>query len=74
MQIIRFFLLLAVVVTGIGGLCYIYKIGPFRPLLSRERYLAQRRILNLPVEAVVVDEPQKIQPALMHFASWWRWG
>ena len=54
MQITSFFLLLAVVVTGIGGLCYVYKIGPFRPLLSRERYLAIRDVIRTTPTAVIV--------------------
>ena len=53
MQILSF-LLLAVVVTGIAGLCYVYKIGPFRPLLSRERYLAIRDVIRTTPTAVIV--------------------
>jgi hypothetical protein len=53
MQILSF-LLLAVVVIGIAGLCYVYKIGPFRPLLSRERYFAIRDVIRTTPTAVIV--------------------
>ena len=54
MQIIRSLLLLAVVAIGIGGVCYAYKIGPFRPLLSRQRYFAIREVIRTTPSAVIV--------------------
>ena len=63
MQIIRFFLFLAVVGTGIGGLCYVYKIGPFRPLLSRERYFVIREVIRTTPSAVIVFGDSIVQEA-----------
>jgi hypothetical protein len=63
MQITSFFLLLAVVVTGIGALCYAYKIGPFRPLLSRERYFAIRDVIRTTPSAVIVFGDSIVQNA-----------
>jgi hypothetical protein len=65
MLIIGSFLLLAVVVIGIGGLCYVYKIGPFRPLLSRERYFAIREVIRTTPSAVIVFGDSIVEAALL---------
>ena len=62
MQNINSFLPLAVVL-GIVGLCYVYKIGPFRPLLSRERYFAIRDIIRTTPSAVIVFGDSIVQAA-----------
>lgn len=36
----RSLILLAITAIAAGSLCYLYKVGPFRPSLSREKYLA----------------------------------
>jgi lysophospholipase L1-like esterase len=39
---------------AIGSLCYLYKVGPFRPPLSRERYLAIREVIRITPSPVIV--------------------
>jgi hypothetical protein len=39
-------ILFAMAAIAIGSLCYLYKVGPFRPSLSRGRYLAIREVIR----------------------------
>ena len=51
----KFFIwLLAIAAIGIWGLCYAYMLGPFRPELSRARYLDIRASIRAAPSAVIV--------------------
>jgi len=49
-----FILSIAIAAIGIWSICYAYRLGPFRPELSRERYLDIRAAIRAAPSAVVV--------------------
>jgi GDSL-like Lipase/Acylhydrolase family len=50
----RSLILLAMAAIAVGSLCYVYKVGPFRPALSRERYLSIREVVRTTPSPVIV--------------------